>query len=103
MAKLPAMEAGPADPQRERGRDAVLPGDPDGTCPDAQPRNVPLLSPARWPTSSGRQKQEAWTFLVGVPKQAPLGVLGVVTLQLVHARTLERAIDSCLTIPGNYS
>ena len=103
IAAPPAMEARPTEPQCKCRRDALLAGDSDGACADAQGGNVALLARPRRATPSTGKKQEARTLLVGMTKQAAMGVGLVWRLDVVHTATLERAISLCLINPGNYT
>ena len=55
------------------------------------------------PPATGRQKQEARSFLIRVAKQTTMWLASVPDRRVIHAPTLGRASRPCLTNPGNYT
>ena len=96
------MQACPTDPESERCRDAVLPGDPDALHPEAEAGEIMANEPLRRTTTARRQEEEPRALLVGVAKKAAMRLGAVLDRELVHRRTLGRVSLPCLTNPGNY-
>lgn len=96
----PAMQAGAADTERQRGGDALLARHPDTAGSKAQRAQIRSLSRLGWAPTAGGQKQEVGSFLVGMPLQTAMRIGAMLLLKFVHARTLASSsllMHSCLT------
>ena len=102
-ADTPAVEARPARAEGQRGCDALLAGNPHATGTQAEPREIGTSHRSRRPATAGRQEEEARAFLVGVAEEPAVRVSAVLDRELVHPATLGRAVEPCLTNPGNYT
>jgi hypothetical protein len=69
VPNAPAMEARPTDPESERRRDPLVPGNPDAMCAEADLDQAAPGVRSRWPATAGREEQEAGTFLIRVTKE----------------------------------
>lgn len=103
IAHAPAVQAGPADAQRQSGGDVLIASEADAAQAEAESAQVGPWHRRRGPTAASGQKKEARAFLVGVTEETTMWISPVVGLQLVHERTLGRASLPCLTNPGNCS
>ena len=78
------MEARPADPERERRGDAVLPGEPDSPSTEPQVGKVVMARRPWRATAASRQEQEPRALLVGVTEESTMRILPMVRLKVVH-------------------
>jgi hypothetical protein len=99
------MQARSADPELERGADALVAGDTHGPRTKTKASYIDPLRRVWWPPSPSGQEEKAGPFLVGVTEKATMGIGAMLArrVELVHAPTLERDTLRCLTNRGNYT
>ena len=74
VGRAPAVQAGPADTELQRGGDAVLLGGPHAADAEAQPREVLVAPRSGRPAAPRGQEEEARAFLVGVAKRTTVRI-----------------------------